>query len=292
MLTLPDILYGVALPFAIALVALLITWRPWSKRAEAPVKLRALATLGILAAFVTAWCVTPGILSNKVKFPPSDANQWTLFYTVIIALAAIVESLVPRMKLWLRGILNALVSGGLIALVLWKPIVPRDQLAIAIGAAVVVVLASGIASQRARGVAMPIVLTFYAGIIAVLVMTSGSQKLGQIAGMLAAAGMASVVVAFWRGKDFSLSRGGGVIALTLIATALLFGGRYYAEVEPRHLWMTLATPVIALVASFIPVRKYWLSTALIVLLSLTPAAIAVTQSIIRFRQGMIDSLLM
>lgn len=292
MLTLPDILYGGLLPFAIALVALLITWRPWSKHANVPVKLRALATIGIVGAFVGAWAFTPGILSNKVKFPPSDANQWILFYVSVIAIAAVVEAVVSRMKLWQRGILNAMVSAELLALMLWKPIVPREQLAIAIGATIVAVLASGIASQRTRGVAMPIVLTLYAGIIAVLIMTIGSQKLGQIAGMLAATGMASVVVAFWRGRDFALSRGGGVIALTLIATALLFAGRFYAELEPRHLWMTLATPVLALVTSFIPIRKYWLRTTLIVLLSLTPAAIAVTQSVIRFRQDMIDSLLM
>lgn len=278
-----DILYGIALPFAIALLTFAITWRPWQKREMHPSPSRCIAGIGIVIAFAAAYLMVQGILPRPIRFPPRDSTHWLLFFTPMIAIAALLDATV-RAKGWIRVIGAVILGGTFIALLLWKPIVSAQWLALAIGATVVVILAAEQASHRARGIALPIVLTMFAGSIAIVIGTSGSQKLALVAGAVAAASSAGIVVALWRGRPFDLSRGGGAMVIALLAVAVLICGKFFASVSTAHLIMLLAMPVIAWVASMLPLKRQWLRLSLIVALSAAPAVVAGTQSIIRFRE--------
>ncbi len=278
-----DILYGILLPFAIALIAFAIAWRPWQKRDVLPARWRFIARVGLLMAFVATYLMLQGIVPRPVRFPPRDSTHWLLFFTPIIALAVVLDSTVQA-KGWLRLIGALIVSVGLIGLLLWKPSVSSTWLALAIGATAIGVVAAEHASQRIGGIAMPIVLTTFTGMSAIVIGTSGSQKLSLVAGALAAASGASVLIALWRGRAFTLARGGGAIVIVLLIAGLLFCGKFFARVDPMHLWPLLATPVLAAALTFIPIKRHWLRTALIVVLSAVPAVVAGIHSAIRFRE--------
>lgn len=246
-----DILVGVILPGVVALLVLLVGWRPW-QRAYPVEEGEWAGPLAIGLAFAAAYAglqqyfLMPGVDPVDAEalpwptFPLPDAKLWLMVLAVPVAIVAGVDSIVRR-RVWVSLIVAIAATG------MFKLLLPRQPWYVPMviaGLVWVVGFAADVVAERMRGVAVPVVLWLTAVGAAMVLVDGSSQKLGQYAGALAAAAGAAGVVALLAADGAPLARG-GVYAFVTILAGLLAAGHFYGDVTRFTAIAILVAPAFA-----------------------------------------------
>lgn len=282
MFTTREILYTAAVPAAITLLVLVVSWRPW--RRGAVVRGNWGGALAAGASFMAAYA----LLDKRVPaWPPDQARHW-IFYiaaglTVLGLFDALCERLLPIPD-WLRAE-GALAAACGIVLCLFASLLRSDTwppydaarwlLVMAAVLHVAWVSAESLVTRLPR-VAGPLVVFVFTAGVALLMMLSGSLVYGRMAGVLAVVALvASLLSAFT--PSFSLCRG-AVTVIVPVTVATLFLG--YHLVEPglsatkcALLLAALLLPWLAKLPPFAGSRP-WVRGVVAVLLAAAPVGAA------------------
>lgn len=286
MFTPRDVIFGAAVPALVGLVILLAAWRPWRAAGSAPRGLDWGGPLALCAGFLAGYA---GIFSRP-PFPPLDSVDWLFYLTIPLAVAALAVNTKDR-ALWLVGIAVIMegLSSGLLTLPLWQHTWSPVQGAAWVGgleplAAVTVLVLSAVARQS-KGLPLPVAYLVLGGLAALTLLLSGSQKLGQLGGALAAALGPVLLLAWWSGRPF-LSRGAS-LTLAILYLGLLAAGHFYASLTPLNGALLAAAPLAAGVGLLPPLRRLrpLFTEALQALSVLAPAIVAVALAAIEFRKN-------
>ncbi len=147
-------------------------------------------------------------------------------------------------------------------------------------AAVIAVVAVSVnaAAERRPGAAMPLSLCVAALGASVVLIGSGSAKLAQLAGALAACLGVAVALAWWR-PTVSLSRG-AVAVVAVLLPGLVLGGYFssYSEIPQWVYVLAAVAPACTWPAAMIRLEglRDWQATAIRVAVASIPVAITVT----------------
>jgi hypothetical protein len=229
------LVYGVLLPAVVAGVVLLAGRRAWA------------AALGLGAGYVAGHAV----LFGWPALPPPDSSNWPLWFAIGAAALAVVEtSWEPRAAI--RWLVRALAATG--ALVIVKP--PAESivwsLEHAAGLLVLWVLLDVLARKLGSASFALVALVLAAGAAAVVGLT-GSAKLGQMGGCLAAGlGACWVLAAVGVAREIS---GGVVSVVAVVLGSIVACGTGYSETPPWMAAAVAATPLAALAIEATPLRR-------------------------------------
>ena len=272
MLTNQDLLRGIVLPVAVALVIALVgAWRRWEW---------AMPIAGG-AGFLIAYHAIARAAGSVPQWTPRDGADWLYWLAMpLTVIAALDAHFRPRFG-WVLGGL-----AGVVALVLIRPIsasVPANQMWVAVfglGAAGVALAWVGEFAARRYGAVWPLLaFTVVLGGAGVVVLASNYKSFGQY-GLAAAAALGPVAVLSFRTPGGA--RGVALLAATLLA-GVLAAAHFYVDpgVTRMNMAVLLAAPLLLLVAIPLPVRKPWVrgvigvaATAIAVVAVAAPAALA------------------
>lgn len=292
MITAEYLLWGLGLPFAVAMlvVGLLGGWR-WG----VAVGLAAAYAAGHIA--IAGWpgagaaAEAQGMVESIKAMQPTEARDWALVFAGAAGLVGLLISCscVSAGAVWLARLL---LGFAVVNAVLWTMIDTRwdkVQALVYVQSIIGIVLViwwslDGLA-ERARGATVPLVLCLTAGAAAALIMLNDSESLGKLAAVLSVTLLATFVVGLFR-KSLDLSRGGMAVIMTITA-ALLLSAVFYGEV-PMWAALTVAlAPILAWVRlsrafSSMKPASAALVTAILVLI---PLLVAVTPSAIALYRG-------
>lgn len=258
------ILSGLPLPIGVALASLALAWFVWGwgERPRAALALTGLGLAGAVVAGVLVRFGMPGV-------PTKDSAQWVFWTALLGALWGVAEAaLLPnpadhgrarRSLMWLglwagRALIVALAlaaAGWRLLENTWSPGEGARHLAPAAVAALLVWWGLAAHARRARGLGGTLPVCVPASLIAVLLVTTGSLKLGEGAGFLAAGLGSACVVSVLRPR-LSL-QGGGVAVVAVVLASQLFLGVHLSELPA---WMALTAAgglVLPALGAFTPV---------------------------------------
>ena len=189
-------------------------------------------------------------ITGRVSFPPRDTTNW-LPYFALVATALGAFCAILTIKGWARVLIFAFVSGGALRLLLkpkfqytWSLSQGWIWVAGLAGAMVLLaVILDALARRPETAVEMPaFLLITCAGTFGAL-MLSGSMLLGQFAAVLAAALFGSLLFTVWK-----VTLGRGIVPVfSLLLSALLVSGYFFAELPVASAVMLGFSPVLALV---------------------------------------------
>ncbi len=287
MLTLGDLLYGVALPAALAAGVLLASWRAMRGRASARDSRSWAAPLAIGAGFVGGWLA----LFGRPEFPPLDATDWLFFAAPALVALALCDAYlgIPpqgRYASWFVAIPPT-------CWVLARPLAAAgdEQIGIVAVASMIAALAwiflidalaSRVSAARLSGLLLAAVVP-----ASVVLILSGSQRLAQI-GMLLAATQAGALVANLIMGPAGVGRGVSLVFGALYG-GLLFCGQHYAELSPVDAAILYAAPLAAWIVQRLSVRFEPRSAgALECWLVLAAASVAVADAWMRFEAARLE----
>ena len=223
MLSSSDILYGVALPFALALLILLVAWRPWKRAGGAPSHWGGPVAAGV--TFATAFAALQGP-AHVLK--PSSAIMWLFYAGVGFTLVGLLDA-ICRLPQILRGILVFAAAGGAAVLLLrfnftnqtWD--MPHGVLWLsAIAAVSMLWWASFEQSAADGGMTAPLAMAGVSGITAMIIAVLVEQTTGQAIGAMAIACTVAAALAAWS-RRASLARGAAIVLAGIGVTALAGG---------------------------------------------------------------------
>ncbi len=267
------ILVGLVLPVVVCAATLLGAWRPW--RPDMPIGGRlwgGAVALGL--AFVPAFLAVerwPGV-------PPHVTWHWIAWLVPVAMIAGVVDALVR----WPRPL--RLLGAATLAAVCGRALV-GDWVDHAwpwrgMTAAVIAVVAVSVnaAAERRPGASVPLSLCVAALGASVVLISSGSAKLAQLAGALAACLGVAVVLAWWR-PIVSLSRGGTAVVSVLLPGLVLSGYfSSFSEIPPWVYVLAAVAPAFTWPAALIRLEglRAWQATAIRFAVVSIPVAITVT----------------
>lgn len=300
MVTPRDLIFGVLLPFFTALCL----WG-WSSRrtpaddaaTDEPREREhpswgSMAAPGMLLGYVIAHDAlfgAPGLQFTRGVQWTSDVVQW-IYYAALALLATSALSRAFRLPGWAAGMLSAAVLAGAAVLVL-RP--QAAQIGWAWGAGWVAAWLVSAESLRWKlrfdgGTATTLALVGVGFLNALVLTTSGSQSYGQLAAIGPAALAAGLFVTL-RGARQAASEESAA-AFVLLTGGLLACGRLYAEVKLLDAVLLAAAPLGLWVAHVPGVRSLaaWKRGLVTVVVSVAPAAVAATLSVLRFREALAD----
>jgi hypothetical protein len=280
-----DIIFTTVVPFGVALAVLLAAWRPWRRGERASRRGYWGGAVAVGGGFLAAFVLLDG---RPQGWPPAEARHWLFYLAAALTLLGVIESLVqalaPRAN-WLRAEAALLVfaagayflfqsllrDGG------WTPVQAGCHLLLSTVLLHAAWASSEVLVLRLPRPAGPLVLTVFAGGVALVVMLSGSLVYGRLAGALAAATLAAVAVAA-AAPAFSLARG-GVTVVAPLAVAILQLGHHLVDpgVTHAHVVLLLAGLLLPWVAVLPPLRRRrpWVRMLAATVLAVVPVAIAV-----------------
>jgi hypothetical protein len=223
------LMFGVVLPLLLSTFLVSGWWKAWAP-ASPPFPGRFLVLPAVLAL---SWIVGALGILEGIRFPPVSAIERLVVGGGIVALVALVECARADSAL-LRGIVRLVLASGLVGWVLMTRIGSWGWPIFAL-----VALASGVVlALSGRGLELvgdrrsqwPVafLLTGLLTAIALVLGISGSAKLGQLTGIIAAAVGPMIVLSLIR-KDFSL-KAGATTGFLLIGAGLVAAGSVSAEV--------------------------------------------------------------
>jgi hypothetical protein len=270
-----ELLLGILLPAVVALGALLVAWRPLPEAEPEGGQ-----GWGPPLALWLGYAAGHWALRGFPPFPPAESLDW-LFWLAWAAGAAGCLEAAGRSAGWVRFATRALVSAAAVWLILRARLQSSSGLAsaglvAATGCALLALwaLLEGLAERR-PGSSLPLVLWTTAAASSVSLVLSGSVVLGQLAGALAAALGALVVVSWWR-PAAARFRGAPAVAAVALG-GLWISGAVYSELPLASALLLAAAPVAAWEGEAPAVRrlKPWQATLARFLAALIPAAVAV-----------------
>jgi hypothetical protein len=210
---------------------------------------------GALAALALGVAYFAGhfFIIGRVSFPPADTTNWLPYFALTTAVLGAMVPLVPEERGggWACVLIFAFVSGGALRLLLkpkfqytWSLSQGWIWVAGLAGAMVLLaVILDALARRPETAVEMPaFLLITCAGTFGAL-MLSGSMLLGQFATVLAAALFGGLLFTV---RKVTLGRG-IVPVFSLLLSALLVSGYFFAELPAASAVMLGFAPVLALV---------------------------------------------
>lgn len=233
MLIVNQLLIGVVLPAAIALVALVVGWQPWRELDEEAGAARwrlAAAPLGVAGGYTATHVAIVG----WPTIPPTNDLHWLAWAAVAAIVVGVVEAFADSTPVsWgLRVVLYAAtlwLSLGFMVEHHWAVGQAVGWIGGATLLAVLATRALAATSRRHPDVSVPLVMTVAAAGAAVVLVLLGTAKMAQLLGALAATSGAWTVVTWWRGR-MPAHRGGTTAFVALFYGALAYGYLSTADV--------------------------------------------------------------
>jgi hypothetical protein len=276
-----DLWAGLALPAAMAAAVLLAGWRFARRRTSARDSRSWAGPAALAAGFVAGYLA----LLGRPGFPPLDATDWLFYLAPAVALLGLADSCL-RLRLPARIVLIVVAlpaSFGLLGWPLFNVEGSDASMRIAVAAALAVasIVALDVWSARVAAVRSSAVLLAIAAPAAGVLMLSGSQRLGQIGGLLAASAAGMLAANLILGAA-AVGRGTVLVLGTLLA-GLFLCGNLYAELTTPDALLLAAAPNMAWLAQLVPKRAGRVVTTLSeLILVLSVAGIAVARAWLRF----------
>ena len=233
----------VAVPAAIAIVAMLVAHIPITReRATQPWGPALAIAGGFAAAF---WG-----LRGRPAFPPRDAQTWLIYLggiSVFIAIAATVAGS-KRWRWPIIGLSVALIVATVwllarsqIPMFGWRRFLMRAAI-VAVGMVAWWLLLDRLAGRSKSGAAaLPLILTITAAVAALAIVNAHSLFLGQLAGASAAVLGTITVAALWF-KKLSLARG-GVLTLAVVLLGVILASHFFSDLSRLDLILLMAAPL-------------------------------------------------
>jgi hypothetical protein len=245
MFVLRDFLAGVMLPAALTAATLVAAWRASRHHHGARDSRSWAGPLAIGLGFACGWWA----LFGTSQFPPLDATEWLFLLTPALVVLGLLDSL-ARVPLQVRVASIAASVPASMWLLLWPLLRANnfDSRQVVLFATATALLVGWIAAMdalapRVSATQLSAILFCAAAPAACVLLLSGSQRLGQIGGVLAATQLAAWAVNYALGPA---AVGRGVI----LVFGILFGGLLlscysYAELSLTDALLLLASPVVS-----------------------------------------------
>lgn len=294
MITARDILLGVLLPAAVAAMTVLLCAlfvRSWRLR-SAPVP------LGIGLAFAAGFAA---LMQRVPPVPPLDSVDWLCYAALVTGAVAAIDSMSWESvsNVFALRLLRFAVVLYLSCVLVWllvRPLLVFNWTgrsgylwiaAITITMAMIW-LALDTLAQRAGGRALAFAMASVAALTALTVMLSGSQKLGQLGGMLTAALFAVAVLGiFFPGVP--VARGMVLVYATLHTSLVVTASEHvYASLRTPHAVLLLAAAPLAWLGQLAPARRPRTRAAVQILATALPAAVAAILAAFAFARDATD----
>ncbi len=261
MLFLRDLLAGVALPMVLTAGTLVAGWRALRHRHGARDSRSWAGPLAIGTGFTGGYWA----LFARPELPPLDAIEWLLLLTPGLVLLGLLDSL-GRARLQVRVISTAASVPASMLLLLWPLLKANDHDSrhVVLFAMVSALLIAWIAAMnalanRVSAMQLSAILFCAAAPAALVLLLSGSQRLGQIGGVLAATQLAGWIVNYAFGPA-AVGRG-VILVFGILFGGLLLSGYSYAELRLADALILLASPMVAWAVLLVPGPFRWLPRA-------------------------------
>lgn len=255
----PAILYGILLPALLAGAVWGVAWRAW--RRSAPPFLGGQWAGGIACAGALAFAYF--MLLGRPAFPPLLAEDWLPYVACVAALIGVVENLAIR-PLFARAVLWLALIAATVWVLLrnhpadWTSGQYQTWFACLVASGLVLQFVVELVAQRRAGASIPLSLWIWLASVAGALAATNSVKYGQLAGVLAAAMGAALVVA-WVKPSISFARS-TLTVLIPVAGGLLLCGYLYSYLPPNSAMILAAAPLTLCLGEFgfVSKRKPWI----------------------------------
>lgn len=233
------------MPGTIALVAMLVAWRPW--RRQSPIEH---AYWGGAVGFSIAYAVAHILIYGRTPgFPPTQAIDWLLWFSLFGGVAGLATSFrrVPR---WVGSIgvgLLIVIMAKLMFSALSPTYAPRPLYATLISIAIGLGVASAHVSldtlaMRVKGGTLPVCLWLtLAGSNVLIALFYNAKSMAELGGSLAAACGAAAVLGFWR-PTITIARGAVLVTLLIFAGLCLATYLFGQQPNAWALGLAFASP--------------------------------------------------
>jgi hypothetical protein len=264
MFTWADLWVGIALPAAVTAGLLVAGWRVAHRRLSARDGRSWVGPAAVAAGFVAGYA----LLLGWPELPPLDAIDWLFFVTPALAVVGLWQ-VWREVDLAGRATSIIVVLGAVLLLVAW-PVVTSDhrwahsarlELQIASVMAIAALVPLDALAYRVSAARLYTILLAMAGPAAITLLLSGSQRIGQIGGLLAACAAGGLAASLLLGRA-AVARGTIVVFGVLLA-GLVWCGRLYAELAAGNALLLAAAPNAAWLGYLVPDRAGWLPRVLV-----------------------------
>lgn len=263
--------WAVAMPLCIAIICMVIAWRPWQRDRRESVRGWWGGTLGIGLGYLVGHVT----INKWPSLPPAQATDYLFFIAVAAIVVGLTESFrLPVLARWgFRAALSLGVSWFMISSGYKSGhsggVVAAWTVGQAAGMFLIWSLTERLAERR-PGPSIPLAFSLLIAVASVFFLKGSSAKLAQLAGVLSAAlGGASLVA--MSVKRVSVARGMMAVVIPLYGALILYSWQYDKP---------FGTPVILAAAPLALWIAEWRESAAAtigrVLLVIAPALIALT----------------
>ena len=251
MISARDIIWGIVLPFLIAVVTTVAAH--FASRKSRGVALWGVP-IGIAGGFVVAYVAIVG----RPAFPPREAQGWLMYLAMTAAAVSLIATAVRAraVVIWPLSIMLLFATARLLPKAESLESAFWPTVAIAAGAMLVWWITMERLASRTLGATLPFLLSGVAGVLALVLVDAGTQLVGQICGAVAVMLLAIAAVALWY-RNLTLAHGGILITAVLLL-GLLLCGHLYADVTMRDVILLAVAPLAAWGGEFLPARRPWL----------------------------------
>ncbi|MFT7670388.1 MAG: hypothetical protein ACI8X5_003096 [Planctomycetota bacterium] len=283
------ILGGVLAPALAAGILLALAWKIWSTE-DGSIDGRWIGAPALAAAFLATFFYLSGLPASPL--PGSSRTptglDWLAWLVIFTAPILPIEPKFGRYRHLLRGIV-AIIA---VRLVLFNAFASTWNFAEGTlwtaGLSVLfLILWSVLSSQTAArpGASSPLFLWVLATGLALLSSLSGSAKIAQLSGALAA-GLGAATVIAWRVPRLSLSGAGTALAL-LILFGLSLNAHFYSYTTGVDILLFASAPFLALLTKLPRIRRMSdaRQTLFLVFITALPIAIAIGHATIKFMEA-------
>ena len=318
MITARDILWGVLLPACVAAAAVLLgalLGRMWRLR-------RAMVPLGTGVAFATGFAA---LLQRVPPVPPLDSVDWLFYAALVVGAAGAVDSIfwdrrgaseahapydpgpltyareearLPRggAAYWVARFVLALALSAGLAWLLVRPLLVFNWTGSA-GYVRIALIALGMSllwlaldalARLAGGRAMAVGLAIVAALSSLTVMLSGSQKLGQLGGLLTSATFAVAILGLFFPNPVTAR--GMVLVYVMLQTAIVVTAseHVYASLTTLNAILLLLAAPLGWLGLLMPARRLVARVAVQLVGMVVPAAVAATLAALAFARAAQD----
>ncbi|MCC6909490.1 MAG: hypothetical protein IT430_16240 [Phycisphaerales bacterium] len=265
-----QLVWTVAMPLGIAIVCMLIAWRPWQHQREA-----VRGWWGGALAIGLAYLVGHVAINRWPAIPPASTDDVLFLLAVAATAVGLLESM--RMPAWLRWSIRAMLAAAVSWFMLSMGFRSSNSAgalaAWTVGQAAVILIVWTLLerlAERRTGPSIPLAFSLMIAVASIYFFKGGSGKVAQLSGLLAASLGGTALVAMFVPR-VSAARGMLAIAVPLYMALILYSWQY-----PKP----LGTPVILAAAPLALWLAEWresvTAVAARVLLVAAPALVALT----------------
>ena len=284
------LLEGVLAPAVLAGLLLALGWRAWRREAPGDARRReapgvdgrwiggpALAFgFGLTFYFLSGWPASP--LPDSPRTP--TGLDWLAWLCLPVGLLLALEGRLGRRRHLLRGLV-AVVALRLVLTNAFANIWEPGEGWLWLAGLTILLLLQWAALARATrrpGASGPLLLWILATGLAVLAGLTGSARIGQLSGGLAAGLGAALVLAWWRPRLALEGSGAGLVIVLLFGLGL--NAYFFSYTEGLDVALLAAAPFAALVAELPPLKRLAPSkrTAAQAVCALLPIAVALMRA--------------